>query len=295
MTPTQLPEILQGKIEFNKYAGKPVEAKLITILCEASMFNPAFTYKVTDTHGYGDKEKISSVAVYEGAQPVGKIGASMRYRRNDNEPVFEVSSEGINKRRGTQSTKHLKIAVKVIKEMFKPAPIEKRAEELGDTVSDKINRMVRRAADHVEGSVRMAAREVVAFLAEYDELETKPAKVPTNVMAKLPREWRMYIDNHRISRAVQASFSTNTGACLRIEDDGSLSMWDMATKEFTEHKSTYELPTNYQEKITILKLMDEDQPVEHIGVKFSDFTHTNGVRRQMTYFFLVAGDTYVVS
>lgn len=295
MTPTQLPEILQGKIEMGKYLGKPFEPRLLTILCEASMFNPNFTYKATGTSGFGDNQKVSDVAVYEGAHPVGRVSVDSRYRRNDVDPVFTVQSENIEKRRNSVTSKHLKVAMKALKETFTPKPDDERARELNSIVDNKMNRIVRHATDHLEGAIRHAAHEVAVFLSDYDGASVKPSQLPPEVSAKLGSKWREYLSNVRISKSVQMAYATNTGACLRIEDDGSLSMWDMTTQTYSEHKSTYELPTYYQEKITILKLMEENQPVEHIGVKFEDYTHTNGVRRDMHYFFLVAGETYTTT
>jgi hypothetical protein len=90
-------------------------------------------------------------------------------------------------------------------------------------------------------------------------------------------------DNLRIAKAVQHSFASNYGVCIRTEKDGTITVVDMNDMNVRmETTSTYDLPTNYQEKFAILKIMDYKQPIEHVGVKFEE---------SPDLYFLVGGET----
>ena len=90
-------------------------------------------------------------------------------------------------------------------------------------------------------------------------------------------------DNYGIAKAVQHSFGSNYGVCIRTEKDGTITVIDMGDMNVRmETTSTYDLPTNYQEKFAILKIMEYKQPIEHVGVKFEE---------SPDLYFLIGGET----
>lgn len=288
-----LPDILKGKVNTGKLAGKPFRPKLVDFMAEVSHAFADFTYIASSTDGYGDRECVYKVAVMSGNQTVGSLAVDRGYRRNDVTELYVVTSDAIeNKRHREHNTKHLKLAMKTVKEYFKVKPVNERAVEMQGHLEYKLRRMTTHAEDAVTSPVRNSISEVVAFLASYNELDPKPAGLPNTLEAKLSKHWRDKLNDYRIASSVYTAFKTNQGVCVRIEVDGALATFDLASKEFVEHKSTYDLPTNYQEKISMLKLMDESQPVEHVGVWFEDSSHEHRVRIEHKYFFLVAGKTY---
>lgn len=281
------------KIEYGKYAGKPIAPKLLTLLNEVHHFNPGFTYVAKDTRGVGDTANIDEITVVQGNQIVGVIGVSNRYRRNESEDVFVARSENIKRERAiTITSKHLKVVMKEIREAFKPRSMEKRIEEVTDTISTQLLRMKRNATSHVQSSVQSAATEVLMYLHKLQSGNARSTELPSELLAKLGRNWETYLDSARISESVVADYNAKRGICVRIERDGKLAVVDLATDTLTEHDTTYDLTSNYQEKITMLKLMDEAQPIEHVGARFTDWNSENGVRCDYDYFFLVSGATY---
>lgn len=282
-----------GKMEWGKYVGKPIAPKLLTLLNEVRHFNPDFTYSAKDTRGYGDAENIDEITVLLGNQIVGVIGVSNRYRRNESEDVFFARSENIKRERAiTITSKHLKVVMKEIREAFKPRSMEKRIEEVTDTISTQLIRMKRNATSHVQSSVQSAATEVLMYLHKLNTGSVGSTELPSELLAKLGRNWETYLDSARISESVVNDYNAKRGICVRIERDGKLAVVDLATDTLTEHDTTYDLTSNYQEKITMLKLMDEAQPIEHVGARFTDWNSENGVRCDYDYFFLVSGATY---
>jgi len=282
------------KIEYGKHAGKPIDSRLQILLNEVHHFNPLFTFIAKDTSGFGDKAQIDEITVVQGNQVVGVIAVTNRYRRNESDSVFVARSENIKRERAISiSSKHLKVVMKEIKEAFKPRTNDQRMEEIQNSVHTRLSRMKRNASDHVRSSVGSAAFEVMMFLNKFHNSDTLPTALPSELISKLGRNWETYLDGARISESVAADFSGNRGVCVRIEMDGKLAVVDLASKTIDELESTYELASNYQEKITMLKLMDEDQPIEHVGFRFSDWDTVNGVRVDADYFFLVSGATYI--
>lgn len=282
-----------GKMDFGKYAGKPIHPRLLTLLNEVHHFNPQFTYIAKDASGYGATVQVDDVTVLQGNQIVGTISVSIRYRRSDSEPVFIARSENIQRERSQSvSSKHLKIVMKQIKEAFKPRTEEKRIMEITHTIQGKLHRMSRNSISHVQSSVSNAATEVMMFLEKFGNSSAPPTALPIELTTKLGRNWQTYLDNTRIANSVNTAFSQNQGICVRIEMDGRLAVVDLVENTLVEHDTTYDLPPNYQEKITMLKLVDEEQPIEHVGVRFDDYDYINGVRQDFQYFFLVSGATY---
>jgi hypothetical protein len=295
---TTLPAILQGKVDFNKYsatiADGAVFADLAALAADAAHFNPNFVFVASDYDlVQGGRRVVSRFDVFERNQPVGKIGIENRYHRGNYGTAYCVTSNNIKGRRSNSiASKHMKVAMKAIKDSFKTAPLDERGEEIRKAVEYKLERIARNAASHVTSSMANAAVDVLTFFKDYDSLPEKPSTLPPTVTRKLSTEWRSRLDDMRIATSVLDKFSARQGACVLIERDGTLSTYDLATDVLTECKSTYDLPPYYQEKITILKVMGESQPVEHIGIKFEDSDHTHGIRRELEYFFLVAGETH---
>lgn len=282
------------QIEMGKYAGKKIHPRLQTLLNEVHHFNPQFTYAAKDTiSNFNGEAQVDELIVLLGNQVVGVIAISTRYRRNDSEPVFIVRSDNIERQRQSSvASKHLKVVMKEIKASFKPQDSTKRVDEIQTSVSTQLHRMVRNANGHVNSSVGAASAEVIAFLQQFDSDGPKPTALPYELTKKLGPNWATYLDSARIANSVRAAFDQARGVCVRIERDGKLAVVDLTSKELTDCDSTYDLATNYQEKITMLKLMDEHQPIEHVGVRFEDWESSNGVRQDFQYFFLVSGGTY---
>ena len=118
-----------------------------------------------------------------------------------------------------------------------------------------------------------------------------PQPFPTELEPKFGKDWMEKGDDYRIAKSLLDKFEKHKdGVAIRIEMDGTINVVDIATVSMLyEAKSTYELPDNYQEKITIAKILEHRQPVEHIGVRFDDASSDNPER---AYFYLVGGDTF---
>jgi hypothetical protein len=287
---------IKTKVDCTKYPDAPLNDKLVTILQELTHHNEDFSYVANERSYFTNTKTISGVSVFNGNQPVGKVEVTLRCRDGKDEIIFSVTSDSISMgRRGrsnTKETKHLKEAMKVVKEAFKPKSASVLADSIANNVTGKAERIAGWAKDAVRQVVTGASGSIVTFLNAVHNGEAKTDKLPSNLLNSLGSKWQTHLDNYRIALSVSNHCDNGNGVAIRIERDGTMNVVDLKTKGLVACETTYDLPTHYQEKITMLKIVDEDQPIEHIGLRFVADEHCNGVRTTYDYFFLVAGETY---
>jgi hypothetical protein len=69
---------------------------------------------------------------------------------------------------------------------------------------------------------------------------------------------------------------------IKLTPSGEMLAVDLTNVEkVKQFASSYDLPVEYQEKLTILKIMEVNQPIEGIGVKVED--------DKITYFYMPSG------
>jgi hypothetical protein len=288
---------IKNKIDCSNIPDLSIHEKLITILQELSHHNNELNYVANETTWTrsGSRAKvINGVAVFDGYQPIGKV--SVETRHHTDELVYSVTSDNIkggrHGRSHTKQSKHLKEVMKVVKEAFKPKTDDVVVFSIIDNLDSRATRLESWARDHCRSAVNSASLEVLAYLTSVHTGEAKSTELPPALQMKLGNRWLNHMDNYRIAQSVATQFTNNYGVGIRIEKDGTINVADLANKTLTTCKSTYDLPTNYQEKITMLKIVEEDQPIEHIGFRFSQSTQLNGVAINYEYFYLVGGETY---
>lgn len=288
-------DILKSKLDMDSFAGVKVSPKLQTLLTEMLHSNPNFNFVASGKIGWAPDTVMNKVNVFDGAQAVGNI--QVLTRDHDQKQVYHISTDRIHRKRGSTNTKvtqNLKNAMGIIKDFFKPIPIDTIAEKIVKEAADKIASMHTTAGSAVRGALR-GEGEIMAMEFFYDMQDGKAdtSKLPDALVDKgMASDWREKVHTYRVMASVRDQFKAKNGALVRVEKDGSLSMIDLQTKQFVPCKTTYDLPTNYQEKITMLKIVDVDQPIEHIGVRYEDGDSVNQVYVTHDVFFLIGGDTF---
>jgi hypothetical protein len=251
-----------------------------------------------------DKPKrISQVVVFNGYESVGVISIERRYVRGSSEieDVFTVNSKNINVTRGSsnkKSSKHIKVALRLAVDKFQRTPKDKLAVSIIKDMEDSIDRLVSNVKDKVEHVVRYDHTDLIC---EYlIDVAVNGAKPLSGAMEhKVGKKLKDLSDSMRIVKSVSNEFLNGNGAVAKIAPDGTIVVADLQTKTIThEAKDTYELPVNYQEKITMLKIVENSQPIENIGVKIADSPHRSehGIYQgreapDSHCFFMVGGDT----
>jgi hypothetical protein len=228
--------------------------------------------------------EVHGVAVYHDYEQVGTISIEHHHEEGVKFDSYSIRSDRIQtkrraKRTGSKNikqTKHFKNAIKICMDSFKRTEPNVIASKIVEDLRGLINSMVNNSASQSRGFLNTHHADVLAYMTG-----ASPMSVALTEAMKIDGQSKY--DNYRIAKAVQHSFASNYGVCIRTEKDGTITvvdMNDMNVRMVTT--STYDLPANYQEKFAILKIMEYNQPIEHVGVKFED---------DPDLYFLVGGET----
>ena len=230
--------------------------------------------------------EVQGVWVFHDYERVGMISIDHHEYEGVKFDSYHISSERIKtKRRASGSnsknikqTKHFKNAVKIAMDVFRRTEPNVIAAKIADDVNDYINSMVNNAGSSARGFIGSHHADVLAYMTG-----ATPTMSPELVEA-MKVDGQARYDNFRIAKAVQHAFVSKYGMCIRTEKDGTITVVDMIDLDNVrmETTSTYDLPTNFQEKFAILKIMEYKQPIEHVGVKFPD---------DPDLYFLIGGET----
>ena len=279
-------------IDYKKYEKCALLPKLEMFLNDLTIRKPNVKFVVSGTRIHNNVRNVKNVDVYDGYEHVGAICIEMDYNKTESGDLYEVSSPKIVKSRGnkdTRATKHYKKALKLATELFEKSPADVLAKQIHGRVEECVHSMHRSAEQQLEQCLYNPLADIGMYL--HRVKHGGPQPFPTELEAKFGKEWVDKGDNYRIAKSLLDKFEKHKdGVAIRIEMDGTINVVDIATVSMLyEAKSTYDLPNNYQEKITIAKILEHRQPVEHIGVRFDDASSDNPER---AYFYLVGGDTF---
>ena len=279
-------------IDYKKHDKCDLLPKLEMFLNDLAIRKPNVKFVVGGTRSEKGERKVRSVDVYDGYEKVGAICIEMNYNKNESGDLYEVTSPKIVKSRGsadTRSTKHYKKALKLANDLFDKSPADVLAKQIHMRVEESMASMMRSAENQFEHSFYNPLAQIGMYL--HKVKQDGPQPFPTELEPKFGKDWMEKGDDYRIAKSLLDKFEKHKdGVAIRIEMDGTINVVDIATVSMLyEAKSTYDLPPNYQEKITIAKILEHRQPVEHIGIRFDDGSADHPER---AYFYLVGGDTF---
>jgi hypothetical protein len=279
-------------IDYKKHDKCDLLPKLEMFLNDLAIRKPNVKFVVAGTRLEKGERRVRSVDVYDGYEKVGAICVDQDYNKAESGDIYEVSSPKIVKSRGnadTRATKHYKKALKLATELFEKSPADVLAKQIHERVETFVHGMAQTAENQFEHSFYNPLADIGMYL--HKVKHEGPQPFPTEIESKFGKDWMDKGDNYRIAKSLEHKFDKlKDGVAIRIEMDGTINVVDIATVSMLyEAKSTYDLPSNYQEKITIAKILEHRQPVEHIGVRFDDASQDHPER---AYFYLVGGDTF---
>ena len=228
--------------------------------------------------------EVYGVVVFHDYERVGTITIEHHHVEGVKFDSYTIKSDRIQTKRkakGSSSknikqTKHFKNAVKIAMDVFKRTEPNVIAAKIVTEIGGDIQNMVNNAGSQASVFVRGHHETILSYL-------TGASPMSAELTEAMKTDGQAKYDNYRIAKAVQHSFTSNYGVCIRTEKDGTITVVDMNDLNVRmETTSTYDLPANYQEKFAILKIMDYKQPIEHVGVKFEE---------SPDLYFLVGGET----
>jgi len=272
------------KIDYDKYAGYEFCPKLKNITNEVFCKMPQLTFRARKIDQ--NKSAIIGVDVFEKMHNVGSLFILHENFRGENQDVIYVESHLIKKSRGATDqvkTTNTKRAISKCLEVFKPKESKEIARKLYSQIKENMSGVVWKFDRHLPSISSFESSMFLLPIAMGESITVLPKRLNDELLSN-----KENIDNARIARSVAKAFEDMFGAVVRLEYDGSLSFLELTDETQVKNlASTYDLPVNYQEKLAILKIMENEQPIQNIGCKF-EVKHEN---IKTSVFFLVGGDT----
>jgi hypothetical protein len=270
------------KIEYGNYDKQTkIAPSLETLMRELHHRMPRISYEVKGTHSF----LVDSVAVFHDYERVGIVQIEHHHVEGVKFDSYTIKSDRIQTKRkakgsgskNIKQTKHFKNAVKIAMDSFKRTEPNVIAAKIVNEINGDIQSMVNTAGSQARGFLVGQHEAVLSYLTG------ATPTMPPELIEALKVDGQNKYDNYRIAKAVQHSFASNYGVCIRTEKDGTITVVDMNDMNVRmETTSTYDLPANFQEKFAILKIMEYKQPIEHVGVKFEE---------SPDLYFLIGGET----
>lgn len=234
---------------------------------------------------------INEVEVFCGEQRLGKMAWTEKYTRSGYVPSYKIYSPKIRKQRGDTHAKYttdLKTAIKIAKQHFVKDTDVAQLNAIVDDFKSKYNEIIWYYNKRYEDKTKPLYNNAVSYLINTIE-GTEPTIDPALVQIVKSPEFAEARSNYRIAKTVQKQFDKNLGVILYVDRENKLTVADMENQSLTKIESTYDLPKNYQEKYAMLKIMEDNQPIESVGVKISSVLY--GVKT--SFFYLLPGDPII--
>jgi len=282
-TPDFNPASLPYKLNAEKYRHRPTD-ELHKFMCDIASKLPSVHF-VTDGRTYRHGDPLTDeFKVFNGTEEVGRIWGTTDFDRKDSKTVYiyNINSYRIQNQRGQRNrkhTKHYKIALKTALEVFAPVPTDVIATKICERVGYRVASLASSAGSQAFYCVRGNEDVVLQYFKLVED--EGPALLPNELITKLGK-WQDKYVNWRIAESVHEKFKQFDGMAVKLAPSGEMLVVDLTnTEEVKRFASTYDLPVEYQEKLTILKIMEINQPVEGIGVKVED--------DKVIYFYMPSG------
>jgi hypothetical protein len=248
-----------------------------------------------DRSSYESERPISSVKVFQDSKYLGYVRVNWEeYRGFGLVDLYYIGSELIKKSRGHNRneivTKDPHKAIKVMQEYFKPKSNSVFQEEVVKICMSKIDSMFTTAKHKVDSLLESSRVDIYLYLLAQHEGMSPALPARFKTISESSDDLQNF-HNLRIVKAIHSE-AKKGGAIVAALSDSTIWYMGMATGDLpiVKIKSTYELPTNYQEKLALLKLCDSAQPVDHVGVKFKTEIEKDS---EAILYYLVSGDTVI--
>jgi hypothetical protein len=275
----------------------PLYAPLEEFLTKLYLKIPRLNFVSKDS-GYmnGDSQSICGVIVYNGNERVGEINVEWgMYRRQEYGNVYTVYSPRIKNRISPRNSKvsklpaeALKIAVKIFSATSSTAEVIAHVKQKMNTEIGGVRYTAVRQTERMGEDCLIPLMEFV-MAANGGGMPTIGAEL-SKLVAK-PNLDKM-LNTARIAVTIDNDFKSGSGVVVREERDGTLTSIELDTKMFDDArvrslKDTYDLSELYQTKLAMLRILENSQPVESIGVKFT-IENTN-------WYYLTGGEIITTS
>lgn len=273
-TTTPTPEVFNPnaqpyKIDMGSYNHAPVP-ELQILMCDLAIKHPSISFKAVGRTYTMGQPLVDELDVFNGTEKVGRAWVVREFDRRDGKHVmvYNISSPRISNARGSRNrkySKHYGTIMKTAAEVFSEVPAKDVAHEIIENAGYRVRTLGQSAHSQLTYMVRGYEVELLEYLTSVKD--NGPSPIPPELLSKLGN-WRDKQDNHRIADGIRTSFESGDGLIVKLTPKGEMVGVDLTNvNEIKRFSSTYDLPVEYQDKITILKIAELNQPIAGIGAK----------------------------
>lgn len=249
----------------------PPTHEMHILMCDLAIKLPTISFVAKGRRAVNAGYLVDELSVLNEGEKVGTMWQSHEYVDGKHHTVYNIQSSRIQNQRGSRNRKHTRIykkALGIALDAFAPYENSKIAADIIEQAKYRVTNMAQSAASQLQSVVR---GNEIAFLEYIKEVtDVAPTPVPTELLTAMG-SWRDKLTNHQIAASVRNAMDACTGMFLKLAPSGVMTTVALTdTTTATRIATSYDLPPEYQEKFTILKIMEFNQPIAGVGVKVKD-------------------------
>ena len=278
-----------------KFKGNEVCPELEMLVQQLFAVMPNLEFYATNAinrGAIGDARKINTFEVFSGDQKLGSVSWSEGYSRSKGYHfAYRIYSRKIRKERGDvymKTTGNLKSALKIAGEVFVKDASNVLAEKFYEAMRSEMSGLIYHASNDIEHRCRPFFQTAFAYTVSV--IQGSPVPIDAKLLQEVtsPR-FEEAQNTCRIAKSVGNALSSREGVIVYVDREEKLTVVDLQAHTISKLESTYDLPKNYQEKFTILKVMEDNQPIEGTGIKMKVSVDD----MKLHLFYLVSGNVIV--
>lgn len=281
---TSIVKIDRSKLP-TKYNEVEVDPKLIDFLAQVQLAKPLVNFVAHNHHSYTEtihtpiddkyeqKTVFRGVKVFENGEELGSLFVGKRCMNGGRVDVFEVSSFRISKMRGDENTtvtSNIKVALRKIKKLFIGRADQELIGEIAKTIRDRTDSLHGEYSHEVSWSFDDDGEGMNYALLGYLARLKGESTISLPVIPATVKDQKKYLtacSNYYESKEMVDGIKNDKGYGVLLRPDGAYIIYSYATKTLARYKSFTDMPTDFQTKLGVFKLLKSAEMCQ-FGVMF---------------------------
>jgi hypothetical protein len=234
---------------------------------------PSLRYVARDRRDKNDNASVFDV--YDGIDWVGEATwKNYAPGRGEEKKMFHVHSPNIKKERyprDTLLTTKAGSAIKILldTDIIKPRPVDEKVKQKLQSAVSELDSLMSRVRYRMRGDA--SGPELLSFLFACRDGENPKIENYPSVIKNLTAENEKAVGDYAVLEELEGQIARGGFHCIEYEVDESLTAYSSATNSIIyQGKSTYELPQWAQGKLTMLKMVENNQAIRGVGFRYED-------------------------
>lgn len=229
------------------------------------------------TNQYDRVAVIYQVKVFEGGEQIGALSTFEEYRQGKRVPTFGVESFRIQKSRGNYertTSMHKKVAIRNAKKFLIARANDELADQISSMVRDRIKNIAGNYENQVAWSVSQANLATDYALASYHARKEGSGTVTLQANNALYSNNTKHLDscvaNYLEAKALRDELEAKRGYGVQAYTDNSYAIYNFNNGSVIKYENFDEIPQDISEKLAMFKLIQQNEPYSHLGMKILD-------------------------